>query len=180
MSEYTLIRSKRKTVAVQVTENGEVVVRAPEHYSERKIRKFLSEHEEWIENAVQKQLERKSGRLSLSDEDVKKLKKLAKEVLTERVEYFSRIMGTQAQNVTITSAQKRFGSCSGKNNICFSYILMLYPPQAIDYVVVHELAHTVHHDHSRNFYSLVEKVLPDYKKREKLLKGEQRMPETIR
>ena len=79
-------------------------------------------------------------------------------------------MGVEYGSVKITSAQKRFGSCSGKNNICYSYILMQYPIEAIEYVVVHELAHTVHHDHSRDFYNLIAEYMPDYKQREKLLK----------
>ena len=79
-------------------------------------------------------------------------------------------MGVSYGTVKITSAQKRFGSCSAKNNICFSYILMQYPIEAIEYVVVHELAHTVHHDHSKAFYALIEKYMPDYKQREKLLR----------
>lgn len=70
----------------------------------------------------------------------------------------------------ITSAKTRFGSCSGKDSICFSYLLMRYPDEAIDYVVVHELAHIKHKNHSKAFYTLIEKYLPDYKEREKLLK----------
>jgi predicted metal-dependent hydrolase len=72
--------------------------------------------------------------------------------------------------VKITSAKTRFGSCSGKNNICFSYILMQYPEQAIDYVVLHELAHTRHHNHGPKFWALVEKYMPDYKQRRQMLK----------
>lgn len=176
MYEYEIIRSKRKTLSVQVTEDCRVIVRAPRLYSERKIKKFLSEHEEWIEKAISKQQTRMESKAELSDDDIKRLKKAAGEILPEKVEYFSTIMGVHPENVKITSAQKRFGSCSGKNNICFSYIVMLYPGEAIDYVVVHELAHILHHDHSRSFYNEIEKVLPDYKLREKLLKGPQRLP----
>ena len=73
--------------------------------------------------------------------------------------------------IKITSARTRFGSCSGKNSICFSWRLMLYPPEAIDYVIVHELAHIRHHDHSPAFYALIEQYLPDWKARMKLLKS---------
>ena len=92
-------------------------------------------------------------------------------MLPERVNYYSKIMGVEPTGIKITSAQKRFGSCSTKNSICFSYILMLYPQEAIDYVVVHELAHIRFHNHSKDFYGFIESVLPDYRNREKLLKG---------
>ena len=79
-------------------------------------------------------------------------------------------MGLQPTGVTVTGARKRFGSCSGKDRICFSWRLMLYPPEAIDYVVVHELAHIRHKNHSKAFYDLVASVLPDYREREALLR----------
>ncbi|MEG1614194.1 MAG: M48 family metallopeptidase, partial [Oscillospiraceae bacterium] len=73
--------------------------------------------------------------------------------------------------VKITSAEKRFGSCSGKNSLCFSYRLMQYPQDAIDYVIVHELAHIKHKNHSKNFYELIEQYMPDYKERNAILKN---------
>lgn len=79
-------------------------------------------------------------------------------------------MGLVPAGIKITSARTRFGSCSGKNSVCFSWRLMLYPPEAIDYVIVHELAHIRHHDHSPAFYALIEQYLPDWKVRMKLLK----------
>ena len=79
-------------------------------------------------------------------------------------------MGLKPKGVKITSAKKRFGSCSANDSICYSWRLMLYPKEAIDYVVVHELAHIVHKNHGQGFYSLIEKYLPDYKERENLLR----------
>ena len=79
-------------------------------------------------------------------------------------------MGTSYNRVTVTSARTRFGSCSAKGNISYSYRLMLYPEPAIDYVVVHELAHTLEMNHSPRFWAVVEKYMPDYKERKKLLK----------
>ena len=99
------------------------------------------------------------------------LKLKAKEIIPQKVEHFAKIMNLKPTSVKITSAQKRFGSCSGKNSLCFSYILMQYPEKAIDYVVVHELAHIVHKNHSKDFYKLIATYLPDYKERIKLLKS---------
>ena len=79
-------------------------------------------------------------------------------------------MGLVPISVKISSAQKRFGSCSAQNALNFSYRLMMYPVDAIDYVVVHELAHIKHHNHSRDFYNLIKKYMPDYKEREKKLR----------
>ena len=72
--------------------------------------------------------------------------------------------------IKITKAKKRFGSCNGKNSLCFSCFLMKYPMEAVDYVVVHELAHIKYHNHSKDFYNLINHYMPDYKQREKLLK----------
>jgi predicted metal-dependent hydrolase len=79
-------------------------------------------------------------------------------------------MGIKYGRITITSARTRFGSCSSEGNISYSYRLMLYPEEAIDYVVVHELAHRREMNHSPRFYAIVERILPDYKERRKLLK----------
>ena len=95
---------------------------------------------------------------------------LAKAELPRRTAYFAKIMGVTPKSVKITSAKKRFGSCSGQNGICYSWRLMLYPSEAIDYVVVHELAHIRQKNHSPAFYREIEKILPDYKARAKLLK----------
>ena len=80
-------------------------------------------------------------------------------------------MGLAPTAVKITSARTRFGSCSSKNSLCFSLYLMQYPPEAIDAVVVHELCHMRHRNHSPAFYAEVERWLPDYREREKLLKS---------
>lgn len=168
--EYTVIRSKRKTVALQINADGELIVRAPMKFSERKIKRLIDEHRSWIDKKTKESLERKTKHPPLSDEEIKRLKEQARLLLPQLTEQYAEIMDVKYGTVKITSAQKRFGSCSGKNNICYSYILMQYPIEAIEYVVVHELAHTVHHDHSKAFYSMIEKILPDYKEREKLLK----------
>ena len=105
----------------------------------------------------------------LSDKDIALAKKCAKIICTYLVEKYAPLMNVYPKNIKITSAKKSFGSCSGKNNICFSYYLMLYSMEAITYVVVHELAHIKHHNHSSNFHNYVKKYLPEAKNYEKLL-----------
>lgn len=168
--EYTVIRSKRKTVALQINSDGELIVRAPMRFPERKIKKLIEEHRSWIDKKMNESLERRANHPSLTDKEIIELKKQARELLPKLTGEYAEKMGVEYGSVKITSAQKRFGSCSGKDNICYSYILMQYPIEAIEYVVVHELAHTVHHDHSRDFYNLIAEYMPDYKQREKLLK----------
>lgn len=167
--DILVIRAKRKTMSLSVNDDLQAVVRAPYGASEKSIKEFVESNSAWLEKAVlrkQKQLER----YDISDDEKEQLKSLAKQVIPERVEYYSRLMNLYPTDVKITSAKKRFGSCNGKNSLCFSYFLMKYPIEAVDYVVVHELAHIKHHNHGKDFYKLIKKYLPDYKERERLLK----------
>lgn len=169
--QYRLVRSKRKSLAIEVTKNLEIVVRAPFFLPKREIEKFVEAHEKWAENATEKMRERQKNQpTELSDEQMQILKEKAREILPERVKFYSEIMSLFPSAVKITSAKTRFGSCSGKNSLCFSYRLMQYPDAAIDYVVVHELAHIKYKNHGKQFYALIEKYMPDYREREKLLK----------
>ncbi|MCH5300606.1 MAG: M48 family metallopeptidase [Ruminococcus sp.] len=168
--EYRVIKSKRKTAAIEIDEDCNLILRLPLRYSQKSVDKLISDHKEWIEKHMIIQREKQKNKIILSDEQIKALRSRAMDIIPERVEYFSNIMGLKPSGVKITSAQKRFGSCSGKNSLCFSYILMQYPMETVDYVVVHELAHIVHKNHSKEFYRLIEKYLPDYKLREKMLK----------
>ena len=170
MTDYTLIRAKRRTMSLQLDREGKAVVRAPYGVKKAYIDRFVAAHESWLERARAKQRARRLAHPEPTDEERKALIARAKEYLPMRVDYWSGIMGLVPSGVKITSARTRFGSCSGKNSICFSWRLMLYPSEAIDYVIVHELAHILHHDHSPAFYALIEQYLPDWKARMKQLK----------
>ena len=170
MTDYTLIRARRRTMSLQLDREGKAVVRAPYGVKKEYIDRFVAAHEGWLERARAKQAARRLAHPEPTDAERKALIARAKEYLPMRVDYWSNIMGLTPAGLKITSARTRFGSCSGKNSICFSWRLMLYPPEAIDYVIVHELAHIRHHDHSPAFYALIEQYLPDWKARMKLLK----------
>lgn len=162
-------KSSRKTMSLTVDDNLNALIYAPYFVSENDIIEFYNSHKDWIASAC----ERKIKYLKLydkTDNEIKELKSLAREYLPERIDYYSKIMGVYPSGLKITSAKKRFGSCNGKNSICLSFYLMLFPEEAVDYVVVHELAHIKHHNHGKEFYKLVESILPDFKEREKLLK----------
>ena len=139
---------------------------------ERDIQAFLREKADWIERTIEK-LEKQTAEAqkdSLSMQELKQLADLALEKLPERVAYYASQVGVTYGRITIRNQRTRWGSCSSKGNLNFNCLLMLMPAEIQDYVVVHELCHIRHHDHSPAFYRLVESVLPDYKERERLLR----------
>lgn len=168
--QYKTVFSKRKTLAVSVAFDGSVTVRAPVGTSAERIEKTVNENADKIEKARQRMLSRYELFKEADECEAKELRKKAKEILPSKVKYYSELTGVSPAGITITGARTRFGSCSGKNRISFSFYLMRFPEEAVDYVVVHELCHILHHNHSKEFYKAIEKILPDYKEREKLLK----------
>ncbi|MBS7359769.1 MAG: M48 family metallopeptidase, partial [Oscillospiraceae bacterium] len=158
--QYEIIRSKRKTISIQVDENCNVTVRAPRFVSQKRIDEFLEEKKFWLQEAIIKQQEKAKNRVDYSAEDIEKMRKLAKEIVPQKVEHFSKIMGVTPVSVKINSAKKRYGSCSAKNNLNFSLYLMDKDEKFIDYVVIHELAHIKHHNHSKEFYGFIEQFMP--------------------
>lgn len=168
---YRIIRSGRRTAAIEVSRSLVVTVRAPYLMSDAKIAEFVKTNERWIEKAIEKQRIKAENDLPSPDsEEIDALKTKAKEILPGKIKYYSELTGLCPVSVKVTGAKTRFGSCSGKNAVCFSYLLMRYPDKAVDYVVLHELCHIKHHDHSKRFWALVEKYMPDYKERRSLLK----------
>lgn len=166
--DYTLIRSKRKSVSIQVDENCNITVRAPLIISQKEIDKILQEKKTWLEKTIVLQREKKKQIKQYSEDEIKLLRKKAKEIIPSKVEYYAEIMQVNPNSVKINSAKKRYGSCSGANNLNFSLFLMDKDERFIDYVVVHELAHIKHHNHSKDFYRFIEEFMPDYKERMKL------------
>ena len=171
MMEYTLIRSSRRTLALEITRDCTVIVRAPMRCSRREIDRFVDSREAWIADKLALQQRRRTALAALepTPEQERELRCRAAEVIPQRVAHYAPLMGVTPTGIKITSARTRFGSCSGKNSLCFSWRLMLYPPEAVDYVVVHELAHVRHHNHSRDFWDFVAATLPDYRARQGLL-----------
>jgi predicted metal-dependent hydrolase len=94
----------------------------------------------------------------------------AKEIIPKRVERCADQYGFIYKKVTITSAQKRWGSCNSRGNVNFSWRLIMVPIEVVDYVIVHELAHLTHLDHSKKFWTKVQSIMPDYKNHKKWLK----------
>ena len=170
--EYELVRSARRTLCVEIKKNGRVIVRAPRYATVGEVEKFLRERSSWIEAHLERARARdeKYNYDRYTEMEIEALRREARERIPDLVDKYKGIIGVEPQSVRINRARGRFGSCSGKNTLNFSCFLMLYPTPAIEYVVVHELCHIREHNHSREFYREIEKVLPDYRDRERILR----------
>ncbi len=205
---YQLIRSKRKTLSLQINNNAELVVRAPNRLSVEKIEQFIDKKHDWInkksESIQSKKIQKTSyiegekflylGNrypLNINSKNPKKLafngntfslhsggkeeflawyKAAFKKIALPRLEYYAKNHKFNYNQVRLKSQKTLWGSCSGSNNINLNYLLICAPIAVVDYVIVHELCHTVHKNHSKDFWSLVEKILPNYKTNKSWLK----------
>lgn len=169
-----VIRSGRKSIGLEVKADGRVFARIPRRISDRELKKFLNEHKAWIFQKTRlvedrQKNQKTTGAVPLKELDRKETQKI-KERFMERVQYYSSLMGVIYGRVTIRSQKTRWGSCSAKGNLNFNYQLYYLPPELLDYVVVHELAHRKYMDHSAAFWEEVGKYFPDYKECRKRLK----------
>ena len=175
--EVTIIKSNRKTVAIQVNSDLSVTLRVPRQAAPKDIQKILNEKESWILKHIEDIKQKKeafdaSAPERLTDDEIHELAEKASKYIPERVAYFAKLVGVTYGRITIRNQKTRWGSCSSRGNLNFNCLLMLTPPEVIDYLVVHELCHRKQMNHSKAFWSEVEKVLPDYKARVKWLKDE--------
>ena len=170
-----IIYSKRKTLCLQITREGEFVVRAPKRASKSFIYNFVAKKQDWVAKSIAKIVQRvkKSPKLDYSQEQIQEYKKTARSLLEERLNQRSQIMGFDYTNFRLSSARTRWGSCSGKDVISLNWRLVLVDLRLIDYVVIHELAHVKQKNHSSKFWSLVEKYCPNYKHLRRELKEKQ-------
>lgn len=107
-----------------------------------------------------------------SRRDYQKYKEYARALVIERLAHFNISYNFTVGRISIRNQKTRWGSCSKKGNLNFNYKIALLPPELADYVIVHELCHLGEFNHSKNFWTLVERTIPDYRKRRALLKGQ--------
>ena len=162
-----IVRSARKTIAIQITPNGEVIVRCPARMGMGDIQRFVESKRGWIESHLQK-----IGPClpAFTEEELAAMAKQVKGIIPERAAYFAPLVGVSYGRITIRNQRTRWGSCSSKGNLNFNCLLALAPPEVLDYVVVHELCHRKEMNHSPRFWAEVERILPDYQKSLKWLK----------
>lgn len=175
--EVTLIRSHRKTIAIQVNSDLTITVRAPRDTAESEIDRILQEKESWIRKSMEKIREKRDfyeaeKMLPFTREEIRELTDKALQDLPVRTERFSKLIGVSYGKITIRNQKTRWGSCSSKGNLNFNCLLMLLPTEVIDYVVIHELCHRKEMNHSKAFWAEVAKILPDYKIYVQWLKNE--------
>ena len=164
-----LVRSSRKTLAVQIRADGTVIARAPLRMPKERILGFLSEKASWICTQQGRMQEREKMRqqacIHLDAAQEKELRERAKAVLAQRTAYFARQIGVTYGRITVRDQKTRWGSCSQTGNLNFNFRLILAPLEVLDYVVVHELCHRRQMNHSAQFWQEVAQVLPDYRER---------------
>jgi len=213
-----VIRTKRKTIALQITDDATLIVRAPFDVSNEAINRVVLKHSKWIENKKEQILSRdpkvlkkefvngegflylgRYCRLKIVDNLEEPLryengfflsrdylpvaervfidwyKEKAYEKISERVEWYAKKRGFKYNKLNITSPQRRWGSCTSKKNLNFSWRLIMAPLPVIDYVVVHELVHLEERNHSKAFWEKVKMLMPEYEKHKEWLKEHEYM-----
>jgi predicted metal-dependent hydrolase len=174
---YKVIRSRkrRKSLSLQITPDARIVVRAPYFATNDEIRRFVEANQGWIERNAARMEKRKEELArnpygKITEDEIRKLSELAARTIPPRVAVYAAEIGVTYGRITIRNQKTRWGSCSAKGNLNFNCLLMLVPPDVQDYVIVHELCHRKQMNHSRLFWNEVEKILPDYRERDRWLK----------
>ena len=160
-----VIRSRRRTLSLEITPRGEVLVRAPLRTSEAVIRSFVEGKQGWIETHLALMRERMAAadaQERFTEAERNALRERARPVFEARVDHFASLLGMSRGKITIRTQRSRWGSCSAQGNLSFNALLLLTPPEVLDYVVVHELCHRREMNHSRRFYAEVYRVFPEY------------------
>ncbi len=164
---YDIIYSSRKTLAIQITSDGKVRVRAPKRCPKSMIDSFLYEKQNWILKHLKQaevRREQAAAKPELSARDRKRYIELARDIFTRKTSYYAQILGVSYGRISIREQKTRWGSCSSEGNLNYNWRLIFAPEDVLDYVVVHELAHRKEMNHSKAFYAVVASALPDYKK----------------
>lgn len=172
---YKVLRSRRRTISIEVNRDLEVIVRAPRWVAKRDIRYFVDEKEGWIRKTIarlerERELQKDQPDERLTQEELNDLVRKAREVIPERVEHYAQLIGVTYGRITIRHQKTRWGSCSARGNLNFNCLLMLAPPEVLDAIVVHELCHRKEMNHSERFYREVHRIYPDYDKWNRWLK----------
>lgn len=210
MFDYTLIRSDRKTLGIEIDRGGNLIVRAPRRLDQATIEGFLESRAKWIEEKRRLVLERRAAVVAENQDDLQNVWFLGKQYrlrrqdalrvdftedemvmprswqtahlrawlkaacqleIQRRVPLMAPLMQLRPTGMHVTEAKTRWGSCSSKNSLNFSWRLIFCPPEVISYVVIHELCHIKHKDHSAAFWAMVAQYDPKYESRKAWLQS---------
>ena len=165
---YEIIKSDRRTVAIQIKPDGQVVIRCPRRMGMEDVRRFVESKIGWIEKHLAQATPQNVRRFTC--QEIEELREQTRIAVAQRVKHYAPVVGVNYHRIAVRVQHTRWGSCSSKGNLNFNCLLALVPADVLDYVVVHELCHRKHLNHSDKFWKEVERVLPDYKQRQRWLK----------
>ncbi len=171
--QATVIRSKRKTISIQIKPDCEITIRAPIDMSDGEISAFVTSKSDWIKKTIERFEKTKTQAQNIEPLTFEQIKELADKALRElppRVAEFALKIGVKCNGITVRNQKTRWGSCSAKGNINLNCLIMLMPEDVQDYIIVHELCHLKEMNHSKRFWGEVENAIPEYKEKEKWLK----------
>jgi len=174
LPEYRVLRSRRRTLSIEIARTGELLVRAPLRTPERLIRAFVLGRADWIEGhmaAFRLRRAEAEAQPRLTAEELAGLRAEAKRLLEERAAFFAPLLGVTWAKLTVRTQRTRWGSCSAAGNLSFNALLALAPPEVLDYVVVHELCHRKEMNHSPRFWAEVERILPGWREQRSWLRA---------
>ena len=170
---YILKRSSRRTIGLSLDRDGNVIVRAPYACPKSAIDRFVRENEAWIlrrREQIGKDSAAAEAEGRLSGEDIKRLADEMVRILPDKLSLFAARLGVTYGRVTVRNQRSKWGSCTAKGNLNFNCLLLLAPEEVLDYVIVHELCHLRHMDHSKEFWAEVVSLDPDHKAHRKWLR----------
>lgn len=159
-----IIKSRRKSIGIEIKPDLTVLVRAPLFLSDNTIKKLVSQKNDWIEKKINQIKEKETLNLPIfSKKEIEILREKTRVLITPKAEYYAKILGVSFNKLSVKKQRSVWGSCSAKRNINFNLLLSLCPEDVINYIVVHELCHLKQLNHSIRFWAEVEKLLPDYR-----------------
>ncbi len=163
-------RSDRKTLSLSITDREELLIKAPLHMPEYSILKFINQKQFWIYKTIKRNRQEKKYQISRTREEESALRKQARKVLYEKTDAYAKQIGVSFSRIRIGNQKTLWGSCSTSGTISYNWKLILMPETIQDYVVVHELCHRLEMNHSKAFWDLVTRILPDARSRAHWLK----------
>ena len=171
--DFDVIRSRRKTVALELKPGARPVLRIPASMSGCGLLRFIREHEAWLAGRIRRAEARKAARPAaarLTAAEYEALLARGKRLFPERVRLYASVAGVDYGRISVRCQKTRWGSCSAAGNLSFNVLLLLAPPEVLDYVVAHELCHRLEMNHSARFYAQLQRVFPAYREARAWLK----------